>query len=276
MRIEKVVITAAGRGSRLLPFSKEIPKEMVPIYTKTKDGRLILKPVLQVIYESLYGHGCRDFCFVVGREKKAIEDHFTADRFSRHASNADLQEFYEQLDSSRITYARQPDPNGFGDAVLQARMFAEDHAFLLHAGDDAILSRGNGHLSRLEDAFFTHDADIALLVERVQDPSSYGIVEGMRIGRGLFRIDQIEEKPKNPKTDLAVIAVYIVKPSIFGLLKEAKPGRAGEVQLTDSINSLLEGGNGIAVELEPDETRLDVGTPQKYIKTINDSFGGAS
>ena len=273
MRIKKIVITAAGSGSRLLPFSKEIPKEMMPIYARSKGGRPILKPILQEIYESLYDHGCRDFCFVVGREKRAIEDYFTTDRLARHSSNADLQELYEKLDSSRITYAKQPAPNGFGDAVLQARMFAEEHAFLLHAGDDAILSPGNDHITRLENAFFAHDADVAFLTEKVQDPRSYGVVEGERIDRGLIRVDQIEEKPSHPKTDQAVVAVYIFKPLIFALLERAKPDKAGEVQLTDSINTLLKGGKGIAVELEPGETRLDIGTPQKYIKGINDSFG---
>ena len=253
-----------------MPFSKDIPKEMLPIHTKAKDGSLVLKPVLQVAYESLYYHGIRDFCFVVGRKKRSVEDYFTIDDSPRYSGNAALQDFYKKLGASRIMYSQQSSPRGFGDAVLQARMFAENHTFLLQAGDDIILSHNNSHIKRLEREFFSNDADLAFLVEKVKDPASYGIIEGERLGEAIL-VRKMEEKPKRPKSDLAVIATYIFKPSIFGELEAIKPDKAGEIQLTDAIKTVVTRGRVIAVELDRGEKRVDVGTPQGYIECMRSS-----
>ena len=271
--IRKAVITAAGSGTRLLPFTKEMPKEMLPYCARAQDGHLILKPILQVVYESLYGHGCREFCFVVGRGKRSIEDYFLVDDSAQYSANDDLQDFYKRIRSSRIAYVQQPQPRGFGDAVLQANLFAEKDNFVLHAGDDMILSPNNDHLRRLENAFFSHDADIALLVDSVENPKQYGVVEGRDIGKeGLVIVENIEEKPRRPKTNLAVIATYIFKPSIFFELENAKPDKSGEIQLTDAIKSLIAKGKCIAVKLNDGEKRIDVGTPESYVTCIKDSF----
>ena len=271
-KIRKAVITAAGSGSRLLPFSKETPKEMLPYCARAKDGRLILKPILEVVYESLHDHGYRKFCFVVGRGKRSIEDYFLIDDSAKYSTNSDLQDFYKKIRSSHIMYVQQSSPRGFGDAVLKAKLFAGKDSFLLHAGDDVILSPGNGHIQRLEDAFFSNGADIALLVGRVERPEQYGIIEGRSIGDGLFRVEHLEEKPRRPKTNLAVIATYIFKPSIFCELERVEPDRNGEIQLTDAIRSLVANGKCIAVELGAAEKRIDVGTPESYVACIRDSF----
>ena len=271
-RIRKAIITAAGSGTRLLPFSKETPKEMLPYCARTKDGRLILKPILQVVYESLHNYGCREFCFVVGRGKRSIEDYFLVDNSAKYSTNGDLQNFYKRIRSSHITYVQQPLPRGFGDAVLQAKIFAERDIFVLHAGDDVILSPNNYHMRRLEDAFFSCNADIALLVNSVENPEQYGVVEGRDIGKGLVRVENLEEKPKRPKTNLAVIATYIFKPSIFCKLENIKPDKNGEIQITDAIKSLIAKGKCIAVKLEEGEKRIDVGTPESYVTCIKDSF----
>ena len=200
-KIRKAVITAAGSGSRLLPFSKETPKEMLPYCARARDGRLILKPILEVVYESLHDHGYRKFCFVVGRGKRSIEDYFLIDDSAKYSTNSDLQDFYKRIRSSHIMYVQQSSPRGFGDAVLKAKLFAGKDSFLLHAGDDVILSPGNGHIQRLEDAFFSNGADIALLVDRVERPEQYGVIEGRGIGDGLFRVEHLEEKPRRPKDE---------------------------------------------------------------------------
>ena len=271
-KIGKAVITAAGSGSRLLPFSKETPKEMLPYCARARDGRLILKPILEVVYESLHDHGYRKFCFVVGRGKRSIEDYFLVDDSAKYSTNSDLQDFYKKIRSSHIMYVQQSPPRGFGDAVLKAKLFAGKDSFLLHAGDDVILSPGNGHIRRLEDAFFSNGADIALLVDRVERPEQYGVIEGRGIGDGLFRVEHLEEKPKRPKTNLAVIATYIFKPSIFCELERVEPDRNGEIQLTDAIGSLVANGKCVAVELGAAEKRIDVGTPESYVACIKDSF----
>ncbi len=271
-KIGKVVITAAGSGNRLLPFSKEMPKEMLPYCARTKDGRLILKPILEVVYESLYDHGCREFCFIVGRGKRSIEDYFLVDNSAKYSTNSDLQDFYKKIHSSHIEYVQQPSPLGFGDAVLRAKIFANNDSFLVHAGDDVILSPGNNHLRRLEDAFFSNGADLAFLVDRVEKPEQYGVIEGKSIGRGRLRVEHLEEKPRRPKTNLAVVATYVFKPSIFFELERTEPDRNGELQLSDAIRSLAARGRCIAVELEPGERRMDVGTPESYVACIKDSF----
>ena len=271
-KIRKAVITAAGSGSRLLPFSKETPKEMLPYCARARDGRLILKPILEVVYESLHDHGYRKFCFVVGRGKRSIEDYFLIDDSAKYSTNSDLQDFYKKVRSSHIMYVQQSSPRGFGDAVLKAKIFAGKDSFLLHAGDDVILSPDNGHIQRLESAFFSNGADIALLVDRVERPEQYGVIEGRGIGDGLFRVEHLEEKPRRPKTNLAVIATYIFKPSIFCELEKVEPDRNGEIQLTDAIGSLVANGKCIAVELGAAEKRIDVGTPESYVACIRDSF----
>ena len=271
-KIRKAVITAAGSGSRLLPFSKETPKEMLPYCARAKDGRLILKPILEVVYESLHDHGYRKFCFVVGRGKRSIEDYFLIDDSTKYSTNIDLQDFYKKIRSSHIMYVQQSSPRGFGDAVLKAKLFAGKDSFLLHAGDDVILSPDNSHIQRLEAAFFSNGADIALLVDRVERPEQYGVIEGRSIGDGLFRVEHLEEKPRRPKTNLAVIATYIFRPSIFCELERVEPDRNGEIQLTDAIGSLAANGKCVAVELGAAEKRIDVGTPESYVACIRDSF----
>ncbi len=272
-KMRKVVITAAGSGSRLLPFSKETPKEMLPFCVKSKEGKPILKPILEVIYESLYDYGYKEFCFVVGRGKRSIEDYFLVDDSnSKYAKNKDLQDFYKKIQDSHITYVQQSSPKGFGDAVLKAKLFAGKDSFLLHAGDDIILSPNNDHIKRLEEAFFSNDADLAFLVTNVKDPRPYGVIEGKKIINGIIEVKNLEEKPKHPKTNLAVIATYLFKPSIFQELEKIKPDKKGEIQLADAVKSIILKGKAVAVELKANEKRVDVGTPESYVACINDSF----
>ena len=271
-KIRKAVITAAGSGSRLLPLSKEIPKEMLPYCTKTRDGRLVLKPILEAAYESLCGHGCREFCFVVGHGKRIIKDYFVVDDSAKYATNSDLQDFYKNIRSTHIEYVQQPSPYGFGDAVLRAKSFVGNDNFVLHAGDDVVLPPSNKHIQRLVDAFFSNDADLAFLVDSVEKPEQYGIIEGRRIGRGLHKVECLEEKPRRPKSNLAVVATYVFKPSIFSELEKAEQDRDGELQLSDAIKPLIAHGRCIAVELEARERRIDVGTPEGYVACIRDSF----
>ncbi|MEW6604823.1 MAG: sugar phosphate nucleotidyltransferase, partial [Thermoproteota archaeon] len=147
--VSKVVIPAAGLGTRLLSATKEQPKEMLPIFSKTENGELCVKPVLQLIYEQLFDFGFRNFYFIVGRNKRAIEDHFTPDRDfidslnrkgkSSHAK--ELARFYEKLSLSSIVWINQSAPLGFGHAVLMAKNLVKDDPFLVHAGDTIISSK---------------------------------------------------------------------------------------------------------------------------------------
>ena len=273
----KAVIPVAGLGTRLLTATKVQPKEMLPVFDK-EGGELCIKPLVQMVFEQLFDFGIREFCFVVGRGKRAIEDHFTPDgeylkRLSPSSSSSKaamasaLEKFYNRVGKSSIMWVNQPLPLGFGHAVLQARVFAGDEPFLVHAGDAYVYCRDFGHLRRLT-ASFEDGAECALALRRVPDPRQYGVATGKE-AKGLVAIDEIIEKPKAPKSNLAVTPVYLFRSSIFGAIEEAGPGIGGELQLTDGIGALLKRGKRIVgVELLPDESWIDIGTPATYWEAL--------
>jgi len=275
-KIKKIVITAAGKGTRLFPLTKETPKEMMPIYIKSsKKAEPVLKPILHVIFDSAYDMGIRDFCFVVGRGKRSIEDHFLISENGDQeiGKNPEMRNYFKKLQNCSLTYVQQPSPKGFGDAVFKAKSFVNNDSFLLHAGDDAILSHKNDHLQRLEKAFLKYDADAAFLVKRIQDPREYGVVEGIELTKKIFKVINFVEKPKKPKSNLASIGIYLFKPSVFEILKKTKPDKKGEVQLADALKKIIKTGlTTIAIELNSNEKRVDVGTPESYVDCLRESY----
>lgn len=273
----KCVLTVGGLGTRLLPLTKEIPKEMLPIYDKSKNSKLILKPILQVIFESLYDYNIRDFCFVVGRTKRAVEDHFTPnyDLLSqlKHEKKNDLasllDDLFKKLKHSNIMFVSQPKPIGFGDAIECSKSFVGNDHFLLHAGDDIVISKNNMHLKRLEENFKKYKADMAFLIEDVKDPSQYGVVNGPFLEKGIIDVKEMVEKPKKPRSKHAVIAIYLFKPKIFKYLALARKRSEPQNQLAEAFNMALKNGDKIiGVLLQKGEKRIDIGTPQSYSKVL--------
>ncbi len=275
----KAVIPVAGLGTRLLSATKVQPKEMLPVFAN-EGGELCIKPLVQLVFEQLFDFGIREFCFVVGRGKRVIEDHFTPDsdyvrrlnpgkggRASPKAAMASaLEKFYERIDRASIIWINQPLPLGFGHAVTQARVFVGDDPFLVHAGDAYLYSVNFGHLRRLLSSF--KDAECSLALREVPDPRQYGVVTG-KGSKGLLTIEEIVEKPEVPKTNLAVTPVYLFKPSIFEAIEHAGIGVGGEMQLTDGIQTLLRRGKKVlGVELRPDESWIDIGTPATYWEAL--------
>lgn len=278
--IRKAVVPAAGLGTRLLPVTKEFPKEMLPVFFRGRGGRLYLKPLLQAVFEQLYDAGFSEFCFIVGRGKRAIEDHFTPDwDFVGYLEGTkkveiaeELRVFYERISHSTITFVNQPRPIGFGDAVLRAKAFTGGEDFLVHAGDDLILSKDNNYVKRLIRAFEELSADAAFLVERVEQPRRYGVVEAIQVTDGIYRVERIVEKPKVPRSDMVAIAVYVFKPTIYGEIERLEPGVGGEIQLTDAIQSLIDEGSMVyAVELREGK-RVDVGTSEMYWNALETTY----
>jgi len=278
--IKKAVIPAAGLGTRLLPVTKEMPKEMLPIFAKSRDGRMCLKPLLQAVFEQLYEVGVREFYFVVGRGKRAIEDHFTPDsgflealkemRKSEAISN--LQAFYEKVEDSTIVFVNQPKPAGFGDAVLKAKPLIKE-AFLVFAGDTYIISPRNDYLSRLMAAYRDMKAQAAFVLKEVENPRRFGVIEGRSLDGGVFEVRRAVEKPEKPPTNLAIMPVYVFDPAIFEALETIGPGKGGELQLTDGIQKLIEWGKRVvAIKLKPEDAWLDVGTSEAFWGALKLSY----
>jgi UTP--glucose-1-phosphate uridylyltransferase len=281
MVVRKVIIPAAGLGTRLFPATKVQPKEMLPIFSKSASKDISVKPMVQVVFEQVYSAGLREFCFVVGRGKRAIEDHFTADPSSIKTLNGtgkssqakDLEDFYEKLNDSTIMWVNQPEPKGFGNAVLMAKPFVQNEPCLVHAGDGCLLSGDMDYVKRLLETFEQFQADAAFIVLEIEDPRQYGIVEGTEIEEGIIRVSAVTEKPEKPKTNWAIMAMYVFDPVIFKALEATKPGKNGEIQLTDAIQKLVDWGlKVIAVKLDNTYQRLDIGTPEVYYDALNTSY----
>jgi len=205
--VKKAVITAAGFGTRLLTVTKEQPKEMLPLFAKNDSGSLCVKPLLQMIFEQLHDYGFREFCFIIGRGKRVVEDHFTVDRnFIRQLNNKgkrglalSLEQFYRKIEDSVIVWINQPEPKGFGHAVLMAKPFIRDESFLVHAGDTYVISNVNP-IRRLIEAHGKRKADACILVTEwkefkkltpedfIQNMKNPAVIDGRRIyGVGKFR-----------------------------------------------------------------------------------------
>jgi UTP--glucose-1-phosphate uridylyltransferase len=279
--IRKVVVPAAGLGTRLFPATKEQPKEMLPIFSRLVNGNVSVKPLLQMVFEQLYDAGFREFCFVVGRGKRSIEDHFTPDNSSvvmlknrRRGDQAlDLDGFYTKLRTSTIIWVNQPEPKGFGDAVLMAQPFVQNEHFLVHAGDTYIISENVGHLELLMKVYERLNADAAFLVQEIEDPRQYGVIEAKEIEKRVYKVKAAIEKPEKPPTNLAIMPIYIFHPVVFKALEKVTPGKGGELQLTDAIQKIIEWDlNVCAVQLAPDMIRLDIGSPETYWESLNLSY----
>ena len=266
----KAVIPAAGLGTRLLPITAVLPKEMLPVFFHDPNGEVLIKPVLQVIFENLYDSGFREFIFIVGLGKRVIQDRFTQNysllqRMDKNKyQSRNLEQFYNKISDSTITFVNQPEPKGFGDAVLRAKPYVRSDDFLVHAGDDFLINSTN-NIDVMKKCFSEKNAEAAFFVEEVPDPRKYGVISGEKVEENVFLVTQIEEKPENPLTNLAVIAIYLFKSELFNQLEhiEAKPGQ--ELQLTDGINGLIENNCSVyAVKVGNGNSRIDIGTPDSY------------
>ncbi len=266
----KVVITAAGKGTRLLPFTKEMPKEMMPIFSQSFTKNRVVLPLLQYIYEQLYSMHFRDYCFVVGREKRSIEDHFTPHETYLKELTGDyrkfISNFYKKLDNSHLIWINQNKPLGFGDAVKRAERYVGKEDFIVHAGDVTILSKSKHPITRLiETAKSNPDAKAILLCKKIKDFKKYGVPTVKKISNGLFMVNEVIEKPDKPKSDFGILPLYYFRSDIFSSLKKIKKGKGKEFQLTDAIQNLIkEKEKVLAITLNKNEEEIDVGTVESY------------
>jgi UTP--glucose-1-phosphate uridylyltransferase len=254
---------------------------MLPIFAATANGDASVKPVVQMVFEQLYDAGLREFCYIVGRGKRGIEDHFTPDAdcvrtlegLGKNGQATDLEDFYGKLKTSTIMWVNQPEPKGFGDAVLMAKPFVQNEQCLVHAGDSFIISKDMDYIKKLISAYEQFKADAAFIVLEIENPRQYGIVEGDEVETNIFKVKRVVEKPEKPATNLAIMAMYVFHPVIFKALETIQPGRNGEIQLTDAIQKLIDWGLSVyAVKLDKNYVHLDIGSPERYWEALELSY----
>ncbi len=251
---------------------------MLPVFARGKNGDLCLKPIVQLVFEQLHHVGFREFCFIVGRGKRAIEDHFTPD-FSfvsmldskgKDGPAADMETFYKMVDGSSVVWVNQPEPRGFGDAVLKAKSFVGSDRFMVHAGDSHFLSKNADHLRRVLTSSEESKANALFLSMEVEDPTRFGIVEGETRVDGLVKVKRLIEKPAKPASRLAIMPVYVFDSNIFKALEATRAGFAGEVQLTDGIQKMVDWNlNVYTTKVASSEIWLDIGSPDLYWEAQN-------
>lgn len=277
--IDSVIIPAAGLGTRLLTTTKESPKEMVPIFHRSSNGILLVKPLLEVIFENLFDAGFRNFSIIVGRGKEEIENHL-----SPHYDFIDLlkkkNEFeyasillrlYKKIEKSSIVWIRQYVQKGVGPATLLAKEVIGDRTFLFHAGDLYIPK--TNYLKQMMELHTKLKPTATIGVIKRHNPRQYGVAELKRTSNNIFKVVRAIEKPKYPRTNFALTGVNIFEPEIFDAIKHTKPSALNEIQLTDSIDTLVKlKRDVIAAKMADNDVCIDIGTPENYFKALTHSY----
>ncbi|MBM4037287.1 MAG: UTP--glucose-1-phosphate uridylyltransferase [Planctomycetes bacterium] len=272
MATTRAVVPVAGLGTRLLPATKSQPKEMLPV------GR---KPVVQYVVEEIQQAGLTSLLFITGRSKTAIENHFDRDAELRRALENERKSgllaalAYEDA-NLEFFYTRQSEQLGLGHAISLAEGYVQGEPFVIALGDSIIESAGAPSvLRRLVDAFETAGAAAAIAFEEVaaDDVVHYGIADpGEALAGGdAFRIRGLIEKPSTAEAPsrLAIAGRYVVGPCIFDALRRTKPGKGGEIQLTDALRLLLDDGQPvIGLRMRPGERRHDIGNFESYFRSF--------
>jgi len=236
MKIRKAVIPAAGLGTRFLPATKAQPKEMLPI---------VKKPTIQYIIEEAVASGIEEILIITGRNKRAIEDHFDKsfelETILKEKGKNDMLEMVEGIsDLADIYYIRQKEPKGLGHAIHCAKTFVGNEPFAVFLGDD-IVHNGKPCMKQMIELFEKKEATI-LGVQEVpeEEVSKYGIVDGESLADRIYKVKGLIEKPSKNEapTNIAIVGRYIITPAIFNILETTKPGKGGEIQLTDALIEL--------------------------------------
>ena len=264
----KAVITCGGTGTRLLPFTKELPKEMAPVFIK-RDSCLHTIPLIQLIFENLYEEGIREFCFITGKTKRAIENHFTAEFDKKN--NDLMSSFYKKLENSKIFWVTQNSPKGFGDAVKYAKSFVSSNYFILQAGDVVVIKQKINLLKFLIEKAKNNNLDAILSIREVSDPMRHGIVTITNESKNISDVSSAIEKPEKPSSNLGIMPIYLFNHTIFDALDSIQPGKNNEIQLTDAIQKLIETTKIVKAIRVDTEKFWDVGTPDAYWYALNDS-----
>lgn len=262
MKVKKAIIPAAGLGTRFLPATKAQPKEMLPI---------VDKPTIQYIIEEAVQSGIEEILIITGRNKRAIEDHFDKsvelENILEQKGKSDLLNMVKDISNMvDIYYIRQKEPKGLGHAINCAKTFVGNEPFAVMLGDDVVDSKVPC-LKQLIDCFNEYKTTI-LGVQEVNKNSvdKYGIVEGLHIEDKVYKVKDLVEKPNidEAPSNVAILGRYIITPPIFDILSDTKPGKSGEIQLTDALRTLIKKEAMYAYKFEG--RRYDVGDKLGFLK----------
>lgn len=261
-RVRKAIIPAGGFGTRLLPATKVVPKELLPV---------VDKPLIQFIVEEIAQAGIEEVILITGREKGSIEDHFDAfnelELFLEKKNKPELVQLVRSLSQMvKIVSVRQPYPMGLGHAILCAKRLINDEPFAVLLPDDLIISQ-TPCIAQLLHVYEEHQKPV-IAIQRVphDETSSYGIIKPKTLTNGLYAVLDLVEKPSLPDapSDLAVIGRYILPPELFTELEKTAAGAGGEIQLTDALKALLPTIPILGLEYEG--TRFDAGNRAGFVK----------
>ncbi|MDU2639192.1 MAG: UTP--glucose-1-phosphate uridylyltransferase GalU [Finegoldia magna] len=268
MKVRKAVIPAAGFGTRMLPASKSVPKEMLPIYDK---------PTLHHIVKEVVDSGITDILIIISKDKGSIEDYFDVNfelEYELNKKSSEIsREIHELSKMANIYTIRQKKKNGLGDAIKYAESFVGGEPFAILLGDDIIYNTSDELpcIKQMADIYEKEETPV-LGVQEVswEDVDKYGIVNGVKTSDRITEVESLVEKPSREEatTNLAILGRYIVTPDIFPILHETKPGKNNEIQLTDALNKLAEKRKMIAYDFIG--KRYDVGNKLGFVKATVD------
>ena len=264
--LHKCLFPAAGYGTRFLPATKAMPKEMLPI---------VNKPLIQYGVEEAIEAGLTEIGVVTGRGKRAIEDHFDISYELEHQISgtpkaALLEGISAIIEECTFSYTRQVEMKGLGHAIQTGQVLIGDEPFAVLLADDFCATEGDGVLQQMVQLFEEYQCTIVAIEEVPQDlVQNYGVIDGVEVAQGVYRVSSMVEKPvpKEAPTNLAIIGRYILTPDIFHILDTLAPGRAGEIQITDAIAEQARDGRVVAYKFKG--RRFDCGTIEGFVDATN-------
>lgn len=268
--IKKCLFPAAGYGTRFLPATKAMPKEMLPV---------VNKPLIQYGVEEALEAGLKEIAMVTGRGKRALEDHFDISYELEHQIQGTDKEKYltcirRLIDECTFSYTRQVEMKGLGHAILSGRPLIGDEPFAVVLADDLCFNLGgDGVLQQMVKLYNQFRCSIVAIQEvPPEETSKYGVIAGELIRDDIYRVNSMVEKPKpeDAPSNLAIIGRYILTPDIFDLIENTEPGKGGEIQITDALMKQAQDGCVIAYKFKG--KRFDCGGAEGYIDATNFCF----
>jgi UTP--glucose-1-phosphate uridylyltransferase len=271
--IKKCLFPAAGYGTRFLPATKAMPKEMLPIVTK---------PLIQYGVEEAMDAGITEMGVVTGRGKRAIEDHFDISYELEHQiAGSDKEELLSStrdiMDRCTFSYTRQIEMKGLGHAILVGETLIGREPFAVVLADDYCVTEGDGVLTQMVKLYEKYQCSIVAIEEVPMDEThKYGVIAGDLEADGVYRVHNMVEKPapENAPSNLAIIGRYILSPDIFDVIRSTPPGKNGEMQITDALQIQAQQGNVIGYRFQG--RRFDCGSVGGFIDATNYTYNAQS